>query len=55
MGMRDTYGYTHRGGSQRRVNYKDITKLKRTPGYTDLLVEEAIEIWLHHDNFKRGT
>jgi hypothetical protein len=36
------------------MNFKYVTLLVRTRGYMDHPVEEAVELWLHLGNFKRG-
>jgi hypothetical protein len=37
------------------INFSDTRALARTPGYMNQIMKEAIEIWLHPQNFYRDT
>jgi hypothetical protein len=41
--------------AEHSINFKDIKILARMVGYMDHIVKEAIEIWLHPNNFNRDT
>ncbi|PNF19618.1 hypothetical protein B7P43_G01094 [Cryptotermes secundus] len=36
------------------MNFKDVKLLVRTRGYMDHPVKEAVELWLHLGNFRKG-